>query len=145
MESTKNYQSKVEKYFNKPSLILRIKSMMIDSFMIIILMYLTTVLLESFDVESGMIRGSSLILVLLYEPILVTINRTVGQKIMGIRVRKFSEFINSNEKVNINIFSSMVRFVGKLTLGFLSLLTIHSDKYGQAIHDKFGNSIMTIE
>ena len=145
MESTKNYQSKVEKYFNKPSLILRIKSMMIDSFMIIILMYLTTVLLESFDVESGMIRGSSLILVLLYEPILVTINRTVGQKIMGIRVRKFSKFINSNEKVNINIFSSMVRFVGKLTLGFLSLLTIHSDKYGQAIHDKFGNSIMTIE
>ena len=27
----------------------------------------------------------------------------------------------------------------------LTYLTIHSDKYGQAIHDKIGNSIMTLE
>jgi hypothetical protein len=48
-------------------------------------------------------------------------------------------------KTNINIFYSIFRYLSKLLLGWISLLTIHSDDYGRAIHDKIGNSVMTIE
>ena len=145
METNDNYEETSENYFNKPSLILRVKSMMIDSLVIIILMYLASILLNYLEIESGNVRGIVMVLVLLYEPIFVTINRTVGQKIMGLRVIKFSEFVSSGNRININIANSFVRFMGKITLGWISLLTIHSNEYGQAIHDKLGNSIMTIK
>ena len=64
---------------------------------------------------------------------------------MGIRVRKFKRYKNKKESKNINILSSLLRFTFKLLLGWISLLSIHSDTYGQALHDKISNSLMTIE
>jgi len=146
METLDNNDDEIEGiFFNKPSLVLRIKSMMIDSVVLILLMYLATIILESLNVKSGSIRGIILVLVFLYEPTAVVFNRTIGQKIIGLRVRKFNKYTESDEKVNINIANSLVRFGFKLVLGWVSLLTIHTDTYGQAIHDKLGNSIMTIE
>ena len=145
MENPEILDETVDVYINKPSLILRIKSTIIDGLVIILLMFLVSLILSSLNIESGKIRGVLFISILLYEPILVSLSRTLGQKIMGLRVRKLSKIIESNEKTNINIFSSLGRYFGKVFLGWISLLTIHSDKYGQAIHDKIGNSVMIIE
>ena len=65
-------------------------------------------------------------------------------KIMGLRVRKFSDVKDGRLYSNINIFYSISRYFSKLLLGWISLLTIHSDDYGRAIHDKIGSSVMTI-
>ena len=134
-----------QEYFNKPNLVLRVKSMTIDTFVIVTLMYAFSVILDSLNITSGNIRGVALGLIILYEPLLTSINRTVGQKLMGLRVRQFRAYKNQKQSKNINIFLSLIRYIFKLLLGWISLLTIHSDTFGRAIHDKIGNSLMTFE
>jgi len=131
--------------FYKPSLMARIKSTMIDTIIVIVLLYVAFMLLEALRLDSMVLRLSIFGLILFYEPILTSMNRTFGQKVMGLRVRKFKEYANDENEVNINIASSIVRYLTKIFLGWISLLTIHSDRYGQALHDKIGNSLMTIE
>jgi len=131
--------------FNRPSLLTRIKSMLADSLVIIALMAIAATILNMLNIESGLVRGITLSLILLYEPIMVAIDRTIGQRIMGLRVRNYTKFIDEDTSENINIFYSLIRFGAKILLGWVSLLTIHSNTYGQAIHDKVGNSLMTFE
>jgi uncharacterized RDD family membrane protein YckC len=146
MEAT-NFESTVDGslYFNRPSLVLRIKSMLIDMMFLIGLAYIFTLLLESMNIISEESRGIALAIIILYEPVLVVIGGTVGQRIMGLRVRAKKSFVEKREKRNINFFNSLLRYISKILLGWISLLTIHSDKYGQALHDKIGSSVMTLE
>ena len=97
------------------------------------------------QIESGLIRGLCLGLIILYEPILVVFGGTVGQKIMGLRVIKNSTYMAKKSLHNINIIESLIRYAMKILLGWISLLTIHGDIYGRAIHDKVGNSIMAFK
>ena len=60
-----------------PLLIVRQKSVMIDGIIIILLMFLATALLEKFQLDSSWIRIVLFSLIVLYEPIAVTINRTI--------------------------------------------------------------------
>jgi len=129
--------------FYKPSLLIRIKSTLIDSAVVILLMFVAAFILNSLQVESGTVRGLAMGLIILYEPLFVALGNTIGQKAMGLGVVKSSSLKQSGASENINIFSSILRYLAKIFLGWISLLTIHSDKYGQAIHDKVGNSIMT--
>lgn len=131
--------------FNRPSLLVRIKSMMADSLVIIVLMVIAASILNTLNIESGLIRALALSLIVLYEPIMIAIDRTIGQRIMGLRVRNYSKLLNDDTHENINILYSMIRFIAKILLGWVSLLTIHSNKYGQAIHDKVGGSVMTFD
>ena len=78
----------------------------------------------------------------MYEPILVAFGGTLGQRIMGLSVVHSQSYQSSKEKRNINPLFSFYRYIAKLLLGWISLLTIHSDQYGRVIHDKVGNSIM---
>ena len=146
MEAT-NFESTVDGslYFNRPSLVLRIKSMLIDMMFLIGFAYIFTLLLESMNIISEESRGIALAIIILYEPVLVVIGGTVGQRIMGLRVRAKKSFVEKREKRNINFFNSLLRYISKILLGWISLLTIHSDKYGQALHDKIGSSVMTLE
>ena len=144
--STLDNLEKIKKvYFSKPPLLLRIKSIFIDMIVVILVMMIALKVLTICSIESGTIRGIVLALILLYEPIFTSLNRTLGQKMMGLRVRSFSTLKNSKESKNINIVWSMLRFLIKSILGWLSLLTIHSNTYGKAIHDSIANSVMTLE
>lgn len=136
--------------FNKvniiaPSLPNRIKSMFIDSIVIIVLMFLASKLLELMHVESTAIRVAIFALVFMYEPIMVSYKRTIGQKIMKIRVRDYSKIVNSGDEININFFFSILRYITKLLLGWISLITIHYDNHSRAMHDYISKSVMTIE
>lgn len=136
---------KQEFLFDKPSLIKRIKCTIIDTMMIILIMYLISIVINGLNIKSGLVRGLALGLTLLYEPIMTSIARTIGQQIMGLRVLNFApESINENDK-KISLVKSLARYFFKVTLGWISLLTIHSDIYGRAIHDKVSSSIMTNE
>jgi len=130
-------------YFNKPSLPSRIKAMLADTMVIIGLMLVIAFILNSLEIESGMVRGIAFLLVILYEPILVTFGGTIGHRFMGMQVSKMSEYQAKKEHENINFLMSLVRFISKAILGWIALLIIHSDDYGQAIHDKIGGSVMT--
>ena len=132
-------------YFSKPSLVLRIKSMFVDTVVVILLMIIASQILTFFHVESGVVHSIILGFILLYEPIFVSINRTIGQKVMGLRVRNFSTLSTTGQATNINIIWSLLRFIIKTLLGWVSLLTIHSNTYGKAIHDAVANSVVTLE
>ena len=60
--------------FNRPNLLIRIKSMLADSMVIIMLMIIASIILNVLQVESGVVRGITFVLILMYEPIMVAIN-----------------------------------------------------------------------
>ena len=132
-------------YFNKPSLMLRVKSMLIDTMTFVALMMLMSVILGKIEIVSDNTRMICLGLAVLYEPIFISLGGTIGQRIMGLRVRNSTHFKQDGSRHNINFIYSLIRYVAKIFLGWISLLTIHSSDYGQAIHDKVGNSIMTFK
>ena len=131
-------------FFDKPSLVLRIKSMLIDAVVLIALMMLMAWVLNGLEVASGTVRGLCFLAILLYEPVLVTVNRTIGQAMVGLQVRRLSDLKSGVQPRPISIFASIARYVVKGLLGWISLLTIHSDRYGQAIHDKAASSVMVM-
>ncbi|MFI1743139.1 RDD family protein [Thalassobellus sediminis] len=117
----------------------RVKAAVIDSIVLITLMYSATEIFNAFETVSNTVRISVFIfLFLLYEPILVSIfGATIGHFFNDIVVKK-----EKDETKNINFPIAIVRFILKAALGWLSLLTIHGDKKGQAIHDSFAKSIV---
>jgi uncharacterized RDD family membrane protein YckC len=77
-----------------------------------------------------------LILFLFYEPIFTSRFCTVGQKITGIRVRTVATY------ENISIPAAYLRIIIKISLGFISLLSIPLTKDRRAIHDFASGSIV---
>jgi len=73
----------------------------------------------------------------IYEPLCTTLGATLGNYIKKIRVRQVG--INSKR---INFFQAFVRYLLKLSLGWISFLTIHSNKERRAIHDLAVGSVM---
>jgi len=124
-----------EKY---PSLVERLQSTFIDTIIIVILMVVFSNVLEGFNNVPEWIRILLFVfLFVVYEPVLMTFGCTVGNYIKGIRVRK-------NEDINqkINIGQSIIRYPIKLSLGFISFLTINSNLRRTAIHDLASGSVM---
>ena len=135
-------QSKEQHYFGKPPLLLRIQSMFIDTLVIMTLMFVAFKLNDVLDLRSSVLSIVFISVIALYEPICISLGQTLGQKIMGLKIKKISSVKNNQDYQNINLIQSIVRYLAKICLGWISLLTIHSDKYGQALHDKMGGSVM---
>ncbi|WP_343697626.1 RDD family protein [Flavobacterium sp.] len=123
-----------EKY---PLVLDRIQSTLIDSVLIIACMIVISDVLSSFKNVPDSLRMVLLISLFLYEPIATTFGGTIGNHIKGIRVRK-----NSNEDMKINIFQSFIRYFLKLSLGWLSFITIFSSNKTRAIHDVISDTVM---
>ncbi|MFI1771506.1 RDD family protein [Thalassobellus citreus] len=117
----------------------RVKAAVIDSIVLITLMYSASEIFNAFETVSNGVRISVFIFIfLIYEPILVTLfGASVGHFFNDIVVKK-----EKDETKNINFPIAVIRFIIKALLGWLSLLTIHGDKKGQAIHDRFAKSIV---
>jgi uncharacterized RDD family membrane protein YckC len=114
-----------------PSLTDRIKSSLIDVLFILFLMSCIAVAMDNFiDVPDGLRAGLFIFLFFVYEPLAHTFGFTLGNYIMGIRVRKLSA---PQEK--INIAQAYLRFTVKTLLGWVSFFTINSNKQRRAIHD----------
>ncbi|HYC28596.1 MAG TPA: RDD family protein, partial [Chitinophagaceae bacterium] len=62
---------------------------------------------------------------------------TIGNLIKGIRVRR----VNDVQRP-INIFQAFIRYITKTLLGWLSFITIHSNRDKRAIHDLAAGSVM---
>ena len=62
---------------------------------------------------------------------------TLGNYIKGIRVRKAADSTK-----RISFLQAIVRYPVKLTLGWLSFLTIHTNTKRRAIHDMASGSVM---
>jgi uncharacterized RDD family membrane protein YckC len=124
-----------EKY---PSLVERLQSTFIDTIIIIILMIVFSNVLDGFNNVPEWVRILLFVfLFVIYEPLFMTFGCTVGNYIKGIRVRKHEHI-----EQKINIGQSIIRYPIKLSLGWISFLTINSNLQRRAIHDLASGSVM---
>jgi uncharacterized RDD family membrane protein YckC len=127
---------------NYPSLSQRIQSSFIDLYLIILVMFGISSILEKFNNVPDWIRILLfvilfVILFVAYEPLCITLGCTLGNYIKKIRVRKYGDTKNS-----INFFQAVVRYIVKIALGWLSFLTIHNNPEKRALHDMASGSVM---
>jgi len=116
----------------------RVQSTFIDSILLIILMFILASVLDRYETVPTWIRIALFVgLWGIYEPLCTTLGATLGNYIKKIRVRQVG--INSKR---INFFQAFVRYLLKLSLGWISFLTIHSNKERRAIHDLAVGSVM---
>ncbi|GAO43567.1 RDD family protein [Flavihumibacter petaseus] len=72
-----------------------------------------------------------------YEPLCTSLGCTAGNYLKGIRVRD----VNHPEK-RINFLQAFIRYVIKLSLGWISFLTMYTNHQRRAIHDLVAGSVM---
>lgn len=121
-----------------PSLSDRVQSTFIDTLVIVAVMFVFAAWLEKFAHAPEWI---SIVLFFglwaIYEPLCTAIGGTVGNLFKGIRVRKYGEENNS-----INFFQAFFRYILKISLGWLSFVSIHFNREKRAIHDLVAGSVM---
>jgi len=117
----------------------RVKAAVADALVLMIFMLIATDILGLFDKVPDLTREMIFIFVFfLYDPIFVSVfGGTIGHMIFGIGVRR------ENDTTKKIIFPlAVIRFFVKLFLGWLSLLTISTNKKGKTIHDLLVKSIV---
>ncbi|SCY40755.1 RDD family protein [Nonlabens sp. Hel1_33_55] len=117
----------------------RVKAAVIDGILIIGAMYGASQLLGNFENVPDAIRiAIAVILFLLYEPLMVSLfGGTIGHMFSDITVRQ-----ENQPHENINFFKALVRWIIKVLLGWLSLVTISMTKNKKAVHDMAVQSIV---
>ncbi|ACU62596.1 RDD family protein [Chitinophaga pinensis] len=123
-----------------PTLVKRVQSIFIDTVFIVGLTFAFSAILSSFDSVPDWLRMSVFILIwVIYEPLCVTFGCTLGNYVLGLRVRD-----NNNIGEGINILRAALRYALKVTLGWISFVTIHSNSKRRAIHDLAAGSVMIL-
>lgn len=126
------------KVYVLPTIKTRYFSMLIDVVVILILALGISFLLEKIGQVPDYVRGILFVIVIiLYEPILVTFGTTIGQLLLNIRVRQFN---NPDKKLAFPLV--LFRFIIKIFLGWLSFITVTFNINRRAIHDFASGSIM---
>ncbi|MFT7157318.1 MAG: putative RDD family membrane protein YckC [Parvicella sp.] len=122
-----------------PGFFERMKALVTDSIVIVILMLIIGNIFSMFESVSDTSRMIAFIFVfLLYDPIFTSLfGGTIGHLMNGIRVRRDTEL---DQKI---IFpAALLRYIIKALLGWISFLTIQRDPKGKAIHDMAVNSMV---
>ena len=128
------------KMYILPSIKTRYFSMLIDLIVIVLLSLGSSKFLDLFRDVPDASRGILFfVVIILYEPILVSVGATVGQLAMDIRVR---DFTNPLEKVFFPLV--MIRFIVKMLLGWISFITITFNPNRRAIHDYVSGSVVIV-
>jgi len=121
------------------SVLNRVKAALIDSIVLVAMMFLFSEILSFFEGAPSFVRMIIFIFIfVLYDPIFTSaFGATIGHQRIGITVRN-----EENHEKNLGFFSALFRFVFKALLGWISLITITSNEKRKAIHDYIGNSIV---
>ena len=122
-----------------PSLVTRVKALMIDLVVILCIFSLASLIIDKFDQTPIFVRVLIFIFcIYLYEPLLITLyGGTIGHHLVKIGIRK----VNHPEK-KINLLQASVRFITKYIFGWLSFITVTFNRRKRAIHDMVSRSIV---
>ncbi len=134
---TDKSQTEFNENFDYPYLLTRYKASLIDGVLLACLFGVILFLTPNPNIS--LVEGIIfLIIVILYEPILLSIySATVGHFMMGIKVISLK---NKNQK--LNIFQGIIRIFIKTLLGWISFFTINFNPGHRAIHDFLSSSIV---
>jgi uncharacterized RDD family membrane protein YckC len=117
----------------------RIKAAVMDSFVMVGFMAILTIIFSKFNNVPDSFRIAGFIFIfLLYDPLFTSLFAgTIGHMIMNIQVKR-----SSNPEKNILFPLAIIRYTIKVLLGWISLLTVGSNKKHMAIHDMVVSSIV---
>src|ERR1700740_3106563 len=80
-----------------PSLLKRIQSGTIDSFLLLVLMLIISLMFDGVESIPGWFRALLFVVIfLVYEPLLMLFGGTIGNRIMGIQVKSKDEILGIN-------------------------------------------------
>ena len=118
---------------------LRVKTLFIDSIVIALFGVLTSMLLRDFKDIPDYYRAIPFVFIFLfYDPIFTSIfGGTLGHLTMGLRVRKAKD-----QSKRIILPLALLRFIVKVCLGWISLLTVTGNAKKQSIHDALVGSVV---
>jgi len=123
--------------YEYPLLLKRYQSMLIDAWLILFVAIILFAINDENQTGKMIIQGLLLLAILAYEPLLTAYSTTIGQKLMGIRVRDIQ-----NPSKRISIANAYIRFFTKAVLGWISFISIHFNPEHRAIHDMAGSSVV---
>lgn len=120
-----------------PPLVKRIQALFVDSVLILLLFSLSSVLLGNGS-ATWLKAGIFIFSIFLYEPTLISFTgNTLGQKLVGIRVTRYTE-----PKKNISLVQASIRVVVKFLLGWASFLSIIFNREKRGLHDMASSSVV---
>ena len=113
-----------------PSILRRYMSTFIDIVFILSVFIAVSFVATGDSAFASLTRISILFfMIFIYEPVFTSRFCTLGQKIMGIRVRNIDTY------KHISIPAAYLRYAVKMVLGFYSFISIPSSKQRRALHD----------
>ena len=124
---------------NYAGVLSRVKSVVADSVVIMIFMFIVAYAFSAFEHVPDNARIIAFIFIFfLYDPIFTSLfGGTIGHFLIGIRVKR-----ENNHKRNIILPLAIIRFFVKVLLGWISLLTFSGNKRRKAIHDYLVGSVV---
>ncbi|WP_347156587.1 RDD family protein [Pontibacter chitinilyticus] len=124
---------------NYPGVFDRAKAIVVDGVVIVIFMFVISYIFSLFSSVPDNARIIAFIFIFfLYDPIFISLfGGTIGHLLIGIRVKR-----ESNEQKNLLFPVAILRYIVKVFLGWISLLTITGNKKGKAIHDYLVDSVV---
>ncbi|MES2672906.1 MAG: RDD family protein [Pseudomonadota bacterium] len=124
-----------------PRLLRRIRALLIDSMILLVIVIVCFLLAGIFDAGSKLLRASiAFIPVIIYEPLFVSLRgATIGHQIMGI------EIVSAKSMRKLNIVVSFIRSFFKFIFGLPSLYFVLTTKKHQALHDIFSGALVVIK
>lgn len=122
-----------------PSVFERFKAALIDGAIMVALLLVVAGVVALLGDVSGTVRMILFLLVWpLYEPLQVWLfGQTIGHRMIGLRVTKKYELAK-----NPNLIQAVIRTVGKVLLGIVSIFAIPFSYRQRAIHDMLSGTLM---
>jgi len=128
------------KEYHYPRLVKRYQAMFIDGMLLLATLIIIMIVSQDSEMRTTIMVSSGFILSFTYEPLLTTYSKTVGQRLMKIRVGR-----HNNPHERIGLLNAYIRWFTKGVLGWLSFVTINFNPEHRAIHDFASDSVMIIE
>lgn len=124
-----------------PRLIKRVRAALIDSVVLVIALFASFAMMHVLDISQSYAKILMILApVFILEPGLVAFTGgTIGHHLMKLRVTK------SNGTGNINIVLSVIRFITKFVLGWISFIFVLTSTRHQAAHDFFARSVVILK
>lgn len=124
---------------NYAGLMERIKAVFTDMVVVVGMIFLVGNIFESLQIVSIPAKISAFVFIfLLYDPLFTSLfGGTIGHYITGIRVKQ-----GGNTTKNIQFHYAVIRYVVKVFLGGISLLTVTSNSESKAIHDMLVDTVV---
>ena len=127
---------------NYPGVAIRVKAVVSDSVIMLILIIIVTYAFSVFENVPDNARIIAFIFIFfLYDPLFTSVfGGTIGHMMFGLRVKR-----EKNQMKNILFPLAIIRFLVKVSLGWISLLTVSGNKKRKAIHDYLVGSVVVFK